>query len=274
MVGGDDLKRLQCVLTNVLRDIAAFCEKHDIQYFLVGGSAIGARRHGGFIPWDDDVDIAMCRQDYLRFIDLFPAEFAGSYDLHTPEKNPGYTSLIARVRLRGMVAQTREDLWSDEPLGPGVDIFVFENTSNHAIYRFLHGVLCTLFCGILACRKSYAVRRKMAAYLVPGSPLRKKFLFRSAVGFCFAFLSIDVWRKIALKCCRMVKNDHSFYVTFPAGRKRFFGDMYERSLFSESDCRCRISKNVDSYLDKCYGNWRELPAESDREMHFFCSFKL
>jgi len=57
---------VQHVLLEMLKDIDALCQKHQIPYFLNGGSALGAVRHQGFIPWDDDADIAMMRSDYLR----------------------------------------------------------------------------------------------------------------------------------------------------------------------------------------------------------------
>lgn len=62
-----DLKKLQSVLKEMLEEIDRVCKKNDIQYFLVGGSLLGAKRHQGFIPWDDDLDIAMIRSDYELF---------------------------------------------------------------------------------------------------------------------------------------------------------------------------------------------------------------
>jgi lipopolysaccharide cholinephosphotransferase len=61
---------VQHVLLNMLKDVNCVCEKHNIPYFLNGGSALGAYRHHGFIPWDDDVDIAMMDNDYQRFLEV------------------------------------------------------------------------------------------------------------------------------------------------------------------------------------------------------------
>ncbi len=61
----EEIKKIEC---NLLDDIAQFCEKENISYFLFYGTLIGAIRHNGFIPWDDDIDIAMPRPDYDRFI--------------------------------------------------------------------------------------------------------------------------------------------------------------------------------------------------------------
>lgn len=64
------MTELQEVEFQLLKTFVEFCEKHNLKYFLVGGSALGAVRHQGFIPWDDDVDVALPREDYDRFIEL------------------------------------------------------------------------------------------------------------------------------------------------------------------------------------------------------------
>ena len=67
-------KEIQSVILSIAKDIDMFCRKHNITYYLMGGSALGAMRHKGFIPWDDDLDIFMTRNNYERFITLFQQE--------------------------------------------------------------------------------------------------------------------------------------------------------------------------------------------------------
>ncbi|MDO5085759.1 MAG: LicD family protein, partial [Erysipelotrichaceae bacterium] len=67
------------VLLKMLEDIDAICKKHHIPYFLNGGSALGAIRHKGFIPWDDDADIAMMHEDYVKFIDVLKQDLSSEY---------------------------------------------------------------------------------------------------------------------------------------------------------------------------------------------------
>ena len=64
-----DLEHLQKVILIIVKDIDILCRKHQIKYFLLGGSAIGAVRHKGFIPWDDDIDVIVPRKDWNRFIE-------------------------------------------------------------------------------------------------------------------------------------------------------------------------------------------------------------
>lgn len=80
----------------ILLDVDAFCRKHGIEYFLVFGTLLGAVRHGGFIPWDDDVDIGMTRDHYNRFIDLMQRE-QDKYRILSIETSPDYPFTFARV---------------------------------------------------------------------------------------------------------------------------------------------------------------------------------
>ena len=64
----ETLKKLQAIELEILKDFNDLCDKYDIDYFGCGGTAIGAVRHGGFIPWDDDIDVGLLRKDYEKFL--------------------------------------------------------------------------------------------------------------------------------------------------------------------------------------------------------------
>lgn len=121
------LDRLHKAEMVMLKDFIAICEKHDISYFAIAGTAIGAVRHQGFIPWDDDIDIAMLREDYEKFIKVAPAEFNGKYEMMAPDLEKKYYNLQpAMVRL-GTKFVT-ENAWAGG-YAPGLflDIFIYEN---------------------------------------------------------------------------------------------------------------------------------------------------
>lgn len=70
-----DIQEIHSVLLNMLIDFDTICRKHKLTYYMVGGTLLGAVRHNGFIPWDDDIDIGMPRPDYERFVNLAQTEF-------------------------------------------------------------------------------------------------------------------------------------------------------------------------------------------------------
>lgn len=95
------LRKLQLMELQILKDIDAVCEKHNIRYFLAYGTLIGAVRHQGFIPWDDDVDLVMPRKDYLRFHEAIQLEMGDKYTIESLVTKKDYYAFASRLRLNG-----------------------------------------------------------------------------------------------------------------------------------------------------------------------------
>ena len=90
-------KKLWLVLLDLVMEFDSLCSEQGLNWYLIDGSLLGAARHGGFIPWDDDVDVGMPREDYDRLLSLTDA-FAAPYEFQVPGKTPGYYFSFARVR--------------------------------------------------------------------------------------------------------------------------------------------------------------------------------
>lgn len=118
------LEQHQQILYEILYMVDDFCKAHEIPYFLVGGSLLGAVRHQGIIPWDDDVDIAMTRENYNRFIAQFHSEGVDGYVLYDYEHTHGYLFPFAKLAKIGT--------WTDvcEPHKIHIDIFVYDGCGN------------------------------------------------------------------------------------------------------------------------------------------------
>ncbi len=94
-----DIRELQLFKLNVLKDIAEVCERNQIQYYLYGGTLLGAIRHKGFIPWDDDIDIAMLWDDYCRFLKIAQKELGKKYFVQNYKTDKGYYCLWTTIRV-------------------------------------------------------------------------------------------------------------------------------------------------------------------------------
>lgn len=275
----EQLKQLHIVLAGILDDITDFCDKNEMKYFLSGGTALGAVRHQGFIPWDDDVDLNMPRKDFERFAAEFPKAFKEKYWFHAPEMTTNYGILLARVLLKGTRVKTREDFFNEE-CGAFVDIFVIENTYNDIFRRILHGFGSLVLGFCLSCRKFYRDRKHLLVLTEKKSRAERIFRVKIALGFLVSWASIDQWTRWANHWNAQCKNEHSCYVAIPAGRKHFFGEIHRREDLCESKPYLFEGKwrsgpaGMEQYLTRLYGDYMAIPDSKDQEQHWFFEFEL
>ncbi len=268
------LQQLQQLLFEILCDLDTFCRENDIHYYLGGGSALGAVRHKGFIPWDDDIDINMPRSDYQKFIALFPRAMGDRYWLHTPEHTQNYGLLLARVRRKGTSVKTREDFFNRE-CGAFIDIFVVENAPDNRVLRALHGVGSLALGFLLSCRKFYWERKPLKKLLDESTgceDLRFAYRVKMTLGFFTAILPIGAWVHLNHWWNGLCKNEHSRFVTVPAGRNHYFRELLPREevfpLVPRSfEGRAMYTARTDQYLRQLYGDYMQLPAKEARETH-------
>ena len=272
----DQLAALQDTLLMMLRELNDIAAAHDIALTLGGGTALGAARHGGFIPWDDDVDLNVPRRDYERLVRLLREEHADEYWVHTPRDTPGYGILTTRVRRVGTVVKQREDDYGDE-CGATIDLCPIENTYDNAVLRALHGALCMGFGFALSCRKLWRDRKSVRP-LLRGD--RGAYRLKAAVGFCLSWAGVDFWARAADRVYAMCRNERSKYVVMPAGRAHFFGELYPRATFMRTrridfaGVPCAVTAALDDYLTRLYGDWRAEPESDQRERHAYFAFEL
>ena len=110
---------LKVCLLDVMDEIDSFCREHNIRYFMLGGTMLGSVRHKGYIPWDDDIDIGMFREDYEKFINLY--ESKKGYKLFCIEKDPTY--YLPFAKLVDPQISLYEDVYRAPEIGAYVDIF-------------------------------------------------------------------------------------------------------------------------------------------------------
>lgn len=137
------LDRLKAIEIDILREIDRICRKHDIQYFLAGGSCLGAIREKRSIPWDDDLDIGMLREDFEKFQKVAPQELSGKYTYSSPKFDPNCHYYFDKVRLSDTYFSTfySSKFMLDD--GVFVDIVVYDQTTKNKLpqkwhIRFVH----------------------------------------------------------------------------------------------------------------------------------------
>jgi len=124
---GSLLRCQQIRMLDILMEVDKICKKHNIRYWLSSGTLIGAMRHEGFIPWDDDLDIEMMRSDYLKLMQVLPQELPDWLALQNDETDPSYFFFYSKIRDRRsrILEQNGYDrLWKEQ--GIYIDIFPME----------------------------------------------------------------------------------------------------------------------------------------------------
>lgn len=135
---GSLLRKQQHRMTELLLAVDRVCRRHNISYWLSSGTLLGAVRHGGYIPWDDDLDIEMLRPDYERLLQVLPDELPEGMVLQTDETDPGYFFMFAKVRdTHSLLSETNRYDRIFRHRGIYIDIFPFEKAP-----RLLHWISC------------------------------------------------------------------------------------------------------------------------------------
>ena len=143
------VRQLQNVLLQMLKDIDEVCQKNNIPYWLTGGSALGAVRHEGFIPWDDDADIGMMREDYERFLTVVH-QLPDQYVIQSYESHKEYNVLIPpmKIRLKGTYCREANFLLKNkcqDSDGIFIDVFIVDHVSENkfkdVVWRCRNGFL-------------------------------------------------------------------------------------------------------------------------------------
>lgn len=129
------LKKIQEIQYEMLVDLKNFCEKNGITYFLIGGTALGARRHEGFIPWDDDIDVGMLRQDYELFKKMSTNKYVDGYFIQCPDTEKSAPFPYIKIRKEG--TRVFEKPFQNIPMNHGVylDVFPFDRVPESRIIR-------------------------------------------------------------------------------------------------------------------------------------------
>lgn len=258
------LEKLQNEEKEILKVFHDFCLKNDLRYFAIGGTLIGAVRHHDFIPWDDDVDLGMLREDFDRFVSLFD-QFDKKYELCCPDTENRYYSFVPKLAKKGTLFQTELAERSDiNDMGIFIEIFVFENVSASLEERRQQ------------IRKVNQIKNIYNAYQVkrPVSygPLRVRFLKTAAkyVVKGYAHLARYDQKKLNQMYLDATKSttDSDFAAYFGDDTTEDFltikKDLFPLEEVPFGNQTIMIPANYDCLLRHAYGEYMEIPSEENR----------
>lgn len=276
----DELEQLHAIILGILDDFISICESNKLKYYFIGGSAIGALRHHGFIPWDNDIDLAMPRQDFLIFQDIIKRNCKNKYSIINPSDDKNYGRILPKLRKLHTIYRTilEQDL---EECGVFMDIYIIENAFDNFPLRLIHGGLCLAAGFTLSCRRAY--EKKNLFLLLCGDRKKQKVVFylKYVIGLLFSFASIETVAKWTNACYSMCKNENSKYIIIPSDDLGFyFGNIYKRRIFLKQHKvefegrEIYVPGNYKEYLTEKYGDYMQIPSTDKRKKPLYLELKL
>lgn len=277
-VSDETLARMQKILLEMMKDIAAVLDEEKINWCLSGGSVLGAIRHQGFIPWDDDIDIFMLRSEFCKFQRVFDNKLSDKYVLKIPG-DKGYLFNMPQIQKKGTVLTPIQAVDGDSE-GLALDIFILENTYNNKILRIIHGIKSTALLFIDSSLRMEKCKKHILTCTNNDITVEKEVNKRARFAKIFKFHSLEKWLKISDEWFSHVKKKTD-YVVCPSGSKHFFGEIYKRDLF-ENPYNAKFETEVwklpnppEDYLNFRYGNdYMTIPPKKERERHVYSKIDL
>lgn len=266
-----NVRPYQDAILKVFREFQRLCAKHSLRYFAIGGTAIGAVRHQGFIPWDDDFDVAMPREDYDTLHRIASEELPKNLKLFRGGESNDSPIFFSKIldTTEGVVDKLKAETKLDIVTPPFIDVFVLEGVPDNIqeIKRWWMSRRLLRMCQIYRYPESASVPNGMHGRF-------RKWIAR-IVG---AFLSLyypatksnaDMMLLLD-KCARRWSYKDSVMVAEPAFFRFRFSRIYHKSVFEPArivkfeDGTISVPAKVEEYLTQFFGNYMEPPPIAQR----------
>lgn len=255
-----DLRKLQLLEFKILLEFKRICEKHNLRYFLIGGTLLGAVRHKGFIPWDDDIDVGMPREDYEIFKVIAKEELGEEYFFQTYETDSGYANLFGKIRLNGTEYLEKANQHCLKHKGIWIDVMPLDKVPESKIFQngmvFLH----TLLQYLILLKYDYVIDWPVS--------IPKKLCF-----IILKIVSLITPKKYLLHlrervCDYSNKSESKSMLGNSDVRKNMPITIFEKTTKLDFEgAMFSVPGDYTSYLHILYGNYMDLPPKEERVPH-------
>ena len=260
-------------LENIFYTFISICEKNNLRYYCSAGTALGAVRHHGIIPWDDDIDVAMPRPDYNRFIEIMKTAPSFPYKIITPETNKSY--YLPYAKLYDTRTSLLEVIQFKCVIGINIDIFPLDGTS---IVPMEAERLYNKYNKYFSIFKSATAHHPFKEWVI----MLYNFKIRTFLRTAFICIFKPYARKITLNYMRKIENKYNYdtsdmvinYVEYYGFAKGYFPKTWfgkgTKTIFGSKEAI--IPNQYDKYLRRIYGNYMKFPPSSERISHHSCMY--
>ena len=243
---GSMLRKHQMRMLDILIEVDKICQKHNIKYWIEGGTLLGAVRHGGFIPWDDDLDIAVMHDEYKKMLEVLEKELPENMKVHTFKTDRTFCSFFAKVRdLNSEIVEYGYPEYKFN--GIYIDIFPMRKINKKLSYLSwaIHYHMLIPY----AIRKSPNIKFNIKNRIITYKLCKILFSLLNIINYIFPN------KKINYDWGTYFKNNSSEADIFPLTRISFEGFEFN------------APKNYDNVLHNCYGDYNKLPNLDKTHSH-------
>lgn len=265
-ISENELKQIQKIQLELIREVVRICKKCGIHFNMVGGTMLGAIRHKGYIPWDDDADIGFLRTEYEKFRKACKTELNHEkYYMQDLRDTKGYRWGYGKLRRKNTEFIRLNQEFMPYEQGISIDLMPFDNVPDQWLFRRIHFFRCFLYRKFFWSEVGNRTEKNLGIkiiYKIMGL-IPMEMLIRSYQRF------IDAGQRKKTQLVRIL--------TFPTP-KGIYG--YERKWYTHlskyqfEDIKLPGARDYDGYLRVKYGNYTELPPVEKRKIHLVSKLKL
>lgn len=264
----ENIDLLHQVDMEIVKATVALCDQHGLTYYMLGGTMLGAIRHKGFIPWDDDIDLGMPRDDYEKLLEIAPKELPAYLKVVNYRNTPSYQYYITRI-LDTRTKVIEERIGNDSKYtNASIDIFPIDGTPNNKLLRNIYFFRVLFHRAFMSlCYKDSIDRKrhrgnveKIFLWFMEHLPIDKMTTpFKQKCKIDKLLRSQDVNKS------KYIGNIMGAYRTREIVPAEFYG---KGKMYSFEDMELRGLDMYDEYLTYTYGDYMQLPPEYKRKTHF------
>lgn len=253
-----ELQDLHNVILEIALDFDNFCKENDITYYLMGGSALGAIRHQGFIPWDDDFDVFMDRENYLKFIQVAKSKLDTNKYYFQEEDTEEWPLFFSKIRMNNTTFIEKDVADRKMHHGIYIDIMCLNYTYNNKLLRYFQYIVARILSSSALSKKGYITKSKTKKMILAISRL----------------LTFGPLKNILLKMVRVKKPKKLNLIAHFFGRAPFSKTTFPVTFLSTprytsfENLLLPVPKEVEKYLVIRYGNkYMELPSKEEKDKY-------
>lgn len=253
---------------DIVKEVVAICNKHGFTYYMLGGTMLGAIRHKGFIPWDDDIDLGIPRKDYDRFLEIAPKELSAHLRMVNYHTDPEYHYYITRIL--DMETKVEEERIGNENryTNASIDIFPVDGTPNNKLLRKIYFFRVLYHRALMSlCYKDSIDRKrpretaeKALLWIMERLPIEKM-----TTPYKQKEKIDKLLRKQKIEGAKYIGNIMGAYRTKEIVPTEFYG---KGKMYPFEDIELRGMDMADEYLKWTYGDYMQLPPQDKRKTHF------